>query len=91
MMQHIKYLVVLIGRRRCILHVRAHISVAVSRRQEAMFVLAEGGTGKSCWASIVFTQNIDTSGTAKANVFKHGKSSIVLSKKAPFLKLKISL
>lgn len=51
MMQHIKYLVVLIGRRRCILHVRAHISVAVSRRQEAMFVLAEGGTGKSCWAS----------------------------------------
>lgn len=42
-------------------------------------------------AEVVFTQNIDTSGTAKANVFKHGKSSIVLSKKAPFLKLKISL
>lgn len=41
-------------------------------------------------AEVVFTQNIDTSGTAKANVFKHGKS-IVLSKKAPFLKLKISL
>lgn len=42
-------------------------------------------------AEVVFTQNIDTSGTAEANVFKHRKSSIVLSKKAPFLKLKISL
>lgn len=42
-------------------------------------------------AEVMFTQNIDTLGIAKANVFKHGKSSIVLSKKAPSLKLKISL
>lgn len=51
MMQHIKYLVVLIVRRRCPLHVRVYVSVAVSRRQEAVFILAEGSGAKSCWVS----------------------------------------